>query len=412
MSQTGVPFQTDLPSRADLPPQTDLSSHDAQRMSPRSVRESQPTSAVFCQQPSKAEQGVGQLTPLAQTPPGSAQPVASPSPVQAAVGHDASWSEPIISTPNQDHRPVPAKLAPKLDPTHKRKAESESYDQSPASAPSRGKRSKLDKADRADSPAVQPPTAHVRHEPSGPERTVSFDDVSGSPVKPAPYKHVIVQYPSATGHFYILRCDEHGVHFGEHPLRGAAKHLASAQHGYMSKAHATAIETLGHRVLGCTKQLADRHNNDVLAAFKGGYKAFNANNLSQSKRAELGFPPLEPTGSQKPPIQRKPTTGITDPITSRFYVTSGELRCPVLILPWGDTSPVGLAGTLADTGIFCEFTDDGTPTGIPKPPKCYVYDEDASGITGIRGWAKGYESGGSQEQKREFPVLCVESNDW
>ena len=393
-------------------------------MSPRSVRESQATSAVSFQQPSKAEQGVGQVTPLAQSPPRLAQPVASPSPVQAAARHDVSWSEPIISTPNQDHRPVPAKLAPKLDPapklnpspkldpTHKRKAESESYDQSPASPPSRVKRSKLDKADHADSPTVPLPTAPVRQEPSGLERTVSFDDVYGSPAKPARYKHVIVQYPSATGHFFILRCDEHGVHFGEHPLRGAAKHLASAQHGYMSKAHATAIETLGHRVLGCTKQLADRNNHDVLAAFKGGYKAFNANNLSQSKRAELGFPPLDPTGSQKTPIQRKPTVGITDPITSRFYVTSGELRCPVLILPWGDTSPVGLAGTLADTGIFCEFTDDGTPTGIPKPPKCYVYDEDPSGITGIRGWAKGYESGGPFEKKREFPVLCVESNDW
>ncbi len=381
-------------------------------MSPQSVRDSQAHSAVPFQHPREAEQGVGQLTPLAQSPPRPAQLVASPGPVQAAAGHDASWSEPIISTPNQDHRPVPAKLAPKLDPTHKRKAESESYDQSPASPPSRIKRSKLDKADRPDGPAVPPPTAPVRQEPSGSERTVSFDDVYGSPAKPARFKHVIVQYPSATGHFFILRCDEHGVHFGEHPLRGAAKHLASAQHGYMSKAHATAIETLGHRVLGCTKQLADRNNQDVLAAFKGGYKAFNANNLSQSKRAELGFPPLDPAGSQKAPIQRKPTVGITDPITSRFYVTSGELRCPVLILPWGDTSPAGLRGTLAETGIFYEFTNDGRPTGIPKPPKCYVYDEDASGITGIRGWAKGYESGGSLEKKREFPVLCVESNDW
>ncbi|KAL2162325.1 hypothetical protein VTH06DRAFT_7238 [Thermothelomyces fergusii] len=245
-------------------------------------------------------------------------------------------------------------------------------------------------------------------------RCVSFEDVYGSPEKPAPYKHIIVQYPPTIGHFYILKCDEHGVHFGEHPLRGAAKHLASAQHGYMTKAHVTAIETLGYRVRGCTKEMADKNNREVLKAFKdGSYKAFNANNLSQSKRAELGYPPLEPLVSQKPVQHRKQTAAITEPQPCRFYVTSGgDLRCPVLILPWGDTSRAGLMGTLADTGIFREFTDDGRPLGVPKLPKCYVYREIDGRIVGIKGWAKGYENGGPLERKREFPVLCAESADY
>ncbi len=82
-----------------------------------------------------------------------------------------------------------------------------------------------------------------------------------------------------------------------------------------------------------------------------------------------------------------------------------------MILPWGDTSSAGLIGTLADTGIFCEYREDVRPMGVPKLPNCYVYDEDANGIKAIRGWAKGYENGGLHEKKREFPVLCVENTD-
>jgi len=369
----------------------------------------QATPTVSHQQPSRDERELRQPVFPARPHVEPAQPTATAARVQAVLGHETPSSEHALSSHAHDTRPIPAKLAPKVDPAQKRKADSESKDQSPVPTPNRVKRTKVEDAIPAEHPTVERSPPPARQGPS--ERAVSFGEVYGAPGKPAQFKHVIVQYPSATGDFYILRCDEHGVHFGEHPLRGAAKHLASAQHGYMSKAHATAIETLGHRVLGCNKELADKNNHDVLKAFKNGYKAFNANNLSQTKRAELGFPPLDPMGSQKAAMHRKQPTGIANPATCRFYVTGGELRCPVLILPWGDTSPVGLAGTLADTGIFSELTDDGKPTGIPKPPKCYVYDEHAGVIRGIRGWAKGYEDGGPLERKREFPVLCAENAD-
>jgi hypothetical protein len=69
-------------------------------------------------------------------------------------------------------------------------------------------------------------------------------------------------------------------------------------------------------------------------------------------------------------------------------------------------------GTLADTGTFREVTDDGKLLGVSKLPKCYVYRGIDGHITGIQGWAKGYEIGGPSERKREFPVLCAESADW
>jgi hypothetical protein len=272
------------------------------------------------------------------------------------------------------------------------------------------KRAKLEKAKEVDRSDLDAPSPTVPQAAS--ERTVSYEDVSGAPGNPALYKHVIVEFPQKTGNFYILRCDQHGVHFGEHPLRGAAKHLASAQHGNMNKEHRTAIRTLGHRVLGCTSELAEQNNEQVVKAFKNGYKAFNANNLSQTKRAELGYGPLEPLNSQKAALHRKQMARVTDPVPCRFYATSGgDLKCPVLVLPWGDISPAGLRGTLADTGIFREATDDGKPLG-PKLPKCYVYREARGRVVGIMGWAKGYENGGPLERKREFPVLCAESSDW
>ncbi|KAK4248091.1 hypothetical protein C7999DRAFT_13984 [Corynascus novoguineensis] len=345
---------------------------------------------------------------LASSAQPTAKPVASP---EAALDQENVPPEPPNSRRHEYQSFTSTRSSPNSDLALKRKVNGESNPESPA-ASVRVKRAKLETANGPDGSEIDQSSLQTSDVTL--ERSVSFEEVYGSPGKPAAYKHVIVQYPLTTGEFYILRCDEHGVHFGEHPLRGAAKHLASAQHGFMSKAHATAIRTLGHRVRDCTKELADKNNREVLKAFKdGSYKAFNANNLSQTKRAELGFPPLDPLNAQKVAQHRKQTAGITDPQPCQFYVTSGgDLKCPVLILPWGDISQAGLMGTLADTGIFREFTEDGRPLGVSKLPKCYVYREADGHVVGIRNWAKGYEEGGPLEKKREFPVLCAESADY
>ncbi|KAK4133728.1 hypothetical protein BT67DRAFT_42071 [Trichocladium antarcticum] len=353
------------------------------------------------------------------------------SPAEPAAEQEASPPEPTVSAGVGTPPSVAAEPVPDSDPNLKRKAKSESKG---ASKPAqiRIKRAKLDHTNSGSDGH----SSEFDHQKAA-QRTVIFEEVYAAPPQRdqngklilAPgYRHVIVQYPSGTGDFYILKCDEHGVHFGEHPLRGAAKHLASAQHGNMSKAHATAIATLGHLVLGCTPELAEKNNARVVEAFKeGAYKPFNANYLSQTKRAELGFPPLESPMVQKAAAQRgslerpsatsparvrKQFAGIVDPVSSRFYLACrGDLKIPVLILPWGDVSPAGLGGTLADTGLLGDFTDDGKPLGVPKLPKCYEYDQVNGRIIGIRGWARGYESGPLM-RKREFPVLCVDGPDY
>ncbi|KAH6842647.1 hypothetical protein B0I37DRAFT_200940 [Chaetomium sp. MPI-CAGE-AT-0009] len=388
---TPTPTETD---RQQIPFQTSAS-HDARTRSPQNpVTHSQATpTASFYRRPTVEDDSDEGLSSTFRPPAGPA-----PGPISR---QDPLSPEPALS----------ATSSPKFDPALKRKANGE-LNHDPPAPPSRVKRVKLERAGEATRPSADQPSPTVDEEEEKVERTILFDEVYGTPAKPAQYKHVIVQYPPTTGDFYILRCDEHGVHFGEHPLRGAAKHLASAQHGFMSKAHATAIETLGHRVVDCTKERANQNNQVALKAFKDGYKAFNANNLSQTRRAELGYPPLDPLNSQKAAQHRKRIAGITNPLPCRFYVTTGgDLKCPVLILPWDDVSPAGLMGTLADTGIFREISEDGRPLGVPKPPKCYVYREVDGRIAGIKSWANGYEDGGPFEKKREFPVLCAESAD-
>jgi len=245
------------------------------------------------------------------------------------------------------------------------------------------------------------------------QRTISFNEVyqGGKPL----YKHIIVEYPAQSGEYYILRCDQHGVHFNLNPLAGAAKHLHSAQHGHMSKERAQAVDLLGYRVIDCTNELLEKNNDMVKKAFtEEGYKPFNLNQLSKSTRASLGYPPEPPSGP-KPSTQRSdsqaPSTsnvnppppaniqskrsfpGITHPVQGQLYLSYWAVErrdYVVLILPWGELEPAGLSGTLAATGL------------LSSTPRCYRLDP----VTGeISGWANGYQDGGPNVHKREFPVF-------
>jgi hypothetical protein len=182
------------------------------------------------------------------------------------------------------------------------------------------------------------------------------------------------------------------MHFGQRPLKGASRHLAHSDHAPTSKTWETAIVTFGYRVLGCTKELADRNNDAFLEASNdGSYN--NARKSSKKRRA--------------PARHQNQVVGITNPIACRFYVKhdGGEAKYPVLILPWYDITPAGWSGKLADTGFFGNAVGDRNRQEVPGLPKCYLYSKSHGRIVGIRGWASGYEDGGSKVWKREFPAM-------
>ncbi|KAK4176397.1 hypothetical protein QBC36DRAFT_290542 [Triangularia setosa] len=333
----------------------------------------------------------GRIPPLHSTYPKSDGPV-NPS------AHERQVLPPIL--PPQLHRP--GQVEEMAQP--KRKATLTD------SAPPDVKRAKQDhlSSNGAADPDRTTPTANddVR-----PQRTVHFNEVwgGGNPE----YKHVIIQFPDG-GDYYILRCDEHGVNFGEHPLRGAAKHLASAQHGRMSKEHTQAIRTLGWVVEGCDFKLMEMNNRMVLEAFKNGYKPFNANQLNKTERAKKGFPLLDKHGvpissplSTPGARQRKPNSGIPNPTLSGLYTgycTADQKQHPVVVLPW-DEENLNSAGLL-------ELTLESAGLFSGPLPKCYVYEHDDKGqVRSVKGWAEGYEDGGPLMKKREFPVLLIDSDD-
>ncbi|KAK4199289.1 hypothetical protein QBC40DRAFT_307633 [Triangularia verruculosa] len=333
------------------------------------------------------------------TPPGRIPPLhSSYSKVETSINpsaHERQLLPPIL--PPQQHRPSQAE---EVQP--KRKATLTD------SAPSDVKRAKQDHhTNGADVERLTP----ASNDDVRPQRTVPFSEVwgHGNPE----YKHIIIQFPDG-GEFYILRCEEHGVNFGEHPLRGAAKHLASAQHGRMSKEHTQAIRTLGWVVEGCDQKLMDMNNKMVLEAMKNGYKPFNANQLNKTERAKKGFPQLDKNGvpitsplSTPVSRQRKQNTGIPNPTPAGLYTghcVADQKQHPFIILPWTEeklTSAGLLDSSLEDVGLFVDVV-----------PKCYEYERDERNqVKRIKGWAEGYEDGGPLVKKREFPVLHIDSDD-
>lgn len=240
------------------------------------------------------------------------------------------------------------------------------------------------------------------------ERTIPFTEVYQN--GKAQYKHKIFEYKTGSGNWYIVRCDEHGVHFGfNNPVHGAAKHVHSPQHNNLEKRHDLAIEICGHRVLDCNAELVELNNHEFERAVKEDkYTPFNSNLLTKEGRRRLtGGPPQEvrPDSSgaskQKPkpsPIKSVPDTMV--PQECKFF--QGFWRATkkwymLIILPIrleGDLREVGLREKLQETDLMSNI------------PKCYRVDRVS---LQIKGWQPAYEDGGPKVARREYPVMFFDS---
>ncbi|KAI1742937.1 hypothetical protein F4680DRAFT_410523 [Xylaria scruposa] len=266
-----------------------------------------------------------------------------------------------------------------------------------------------------DSPVNPLPTPDSEH---GASRTVTFDEVYQN--GQAKHKDTIVEFPSDSGRWYILKCEEHKMRFGPRPLIGAGKHLNSQLHGGLYKGWAVAIEKLGYRVIDCTKELASLNNEVVRDAIARGYKPvsiLNPENKIRRRRyretlenasqgADAAATSLSRKSPSSPPRKRhkadreNPTEIITNPKTFHvyYYFWKGEqLLYPVMILAWDDQKPGGLEHDLAGTGLLNKDSN---------PPNCYIYKDTHSGKNkAIAGWAPGFEDGGSKVNQRKFPAM-------
>jgi hypothetical protein len=229
--------------------------------------------------------------------------------------------------------------------------------------------------------------------------TIEFDEVYQGGA--AEYKHMIVEYPPGAAYFYILRCDEHGLHFNDRPLNGAVRHYRAEDHAEPSRhpelkvistapnSHANVVKAMGLRVLHCDEPKMVQNNNAFMRALRGGYKPFRALPKRRQKRAAPEPPPA--VQAQRMP---GPEGAITSPTVGKLYLgfyssrTLNQGWYAVVVLPVGSFREVGLSGSLARMDLAKNI------------PACYRH----SGRT-IEGWAEGYEDGGDKVARRKFPVM-------
>ncbi|KAI0105116.1 hypothetical protein GGR51DRAFT_204318 [Nemania sp. FL0031] len=253
--------------------------------------------------------------------------------------------------------------------------------------------------------SVDPPPTPISAAPPADEivqvsRTITFEEVYQN--GQAEHKDTIIEFPPDSCHWYIVKCEEHGIRFNQRPLQGAAKHLNGRDHGGLDRSWPVALQVLGYRVLNCNEQLATMNNKVVKAAFAMGYKPENRR-LRIKRESELAEkatkralkmanqPPKERRASRKPlgPI-------ITNPKTFHiYYCLWKHHRYPVMILGWDDQKLGGLDLDLVDTGLLKKESN---------PPRCYTYKNSA-----IVDWEPRFKDGASRVNRRKFPAMFFDA---
>ncbi|KAF3353898.1 hypothetical protein VdG1_07928 [Verticillium dahliae VDG1] len=262
------------------------------------------------------------------------------------------------------------------------------------------------------------------------ERRIRFEDVhqGGTPK----YMHTIIKWDD--GKYYILYCEEHGVHFRQRALTAAAKHLDSIAHGKMSRHHPQALEQLGRVIVDCDDEKMCKHNAIVTKAFENGYCLPSTESLlqenqtasitdsatagttaeegshqahtsqpSQQIRVEPGVNATHKISHFHKVDKRKSSSReiVVNPVAGKLYYATPKLwyldrtkKYIVMILAWKDLTICGLPGT---TLSQLELIQQA------QRKACYAYD-----AQGIAGWMPDYEDGGKLVKKRWFPVIWFE----
>lgn len=241
---------------------------------------------------------------------------------------------------------------------------------------------------------------------TGIERTIHFDEVYQD--GKAQFKHKIFEWKAGSGNWYIVRCDEHQVHFGfGNPVHGAAKHVHSPQHGNMEKKHDLAIEVCGHRVLGCDAELAELNNREFERAVKEDkYRVFNMNLLTKEGRRRLTDGPGEIQNDDNSHAKRRPKPPPKSP--EEFAVPE---ECKFYQGFWQPTKkwymliilPIRPDGNLREVGLREKLQETDLMGNIPK---CYRVDRVS---LQIKGWQTAYEDGGPKVPRRDYPVMFFDS---
>lgn len=296
------------------------------------------------------------------------------------------------------------------------------------------------------------------------KRTISYEEVWKAVTDPdSEHKHMIVEYPTGSDDWYILRCRIHNMTFGERPLRGSAKHVTIAQHGGRKRTDANAISEFGELVLGCNRLLANANNEAFKKALEAGYEPKNnlrkSWNRNRRRHTALGSG-MGQEGHQAPPKSGYHTTpgkykgkgseaflGMTNPEVGGIYQAgwseqAGESSLTwyfVTVLPLDGWDQIGIDGCLplsrlalphelyeakmiehakkAQEGSINGEVEARVQQAAPDPspklwryriPPCYSWEIENEVPRNLV-WAKGFEDGGPRVRERKFPCLFLAS---
>ncbi|MDV3182253.1 MAG: hypothetical protein Q8869_00005 [Candidatus Phytoplasma australasiaticum] len=251
------------------------------------------------------------------------------------------------------------------------------------------------------------------------QRTISFAEVYQD--GKAQFKHQIFEYKAGSGNWYIVKCDEHGVHFKfGNPVHGAAKHVHSPQHDMQPKTHDLAIEICGFLVTDCNAELAKLNNDEYQRAVaQDGYEPYNRNLLTKEGRQRTDNHKKQPktereggeihvngdgtTPRQYKPREPKPAAGIPPIKDCHFYQglwQSNKKWYSLVVLP------IRPDGSLREVGLKERFQELPLMQTVPK---CYRVDRVS---LMIKGWQPAYEDGEAKAKKREYPVMFFDRTPW
>lgn len=240
--------------------------------------------------------------------------------------------------------------------------------------------------DSRKSPESRPtrPMKRVRsdaaQEPLTGDRTIEFDQVyQNGHAEP---KYVIVKHDNF---WYILECKKHKLHFINHPIRGAQKHLRGKKHNQTSVNFEEAIRALGTRVLNCTNENV-AENNEV---------------AQRPSYSEMGRPvnSLSPSVAHSVPTRSNQNLSVIDPKPGEVYTTywsETKKFFAILVLPWRNFGHLGkdLSLTVKDTEL------------IRKVPSCYQYNH----VDESYEWAPPYRPDGQHYPKRKYPIMYFDAS--
>ncbi|KAK7570697.1 hypothetical protein V3481_019240 [Fusarium oxysporum f. sp. vasinfectum] len=220
-------------------------------------------------------------------------------------------------------------------------------------------------------------------------------------------KHTIIRIPEDPVRpvkFYILRCEDHDIHFDDSPLQAGLAHL-SEKHQHQNPSFETIVEHFGYEVIGCDDEKLIQNNKAAKEAFERGERGardsihVRTDSPSPERPRKNTSHAVKKSRSRR---SRRKTQNSIDPhdlVPGDVYIiywSASKQWYAGLYIPLQDPESIGIDESLEAMGLLSDI------------PPCYEYDSSSKSFS----WAEGYEDGGPDASEQQFPFMFFEGLDF